>query len=389
MKVFFFITSSDRSAKGGHFRSCLTIAESLRDDMEVEIINIGSFKSPVFEQSAVPVRFYPVNWSNWISQTRRIARYVRSAGEARMLSFDFFSFFVARTVSRLTRVPGAFIRCGGRNPSYSPQSPAIFCFSRENYDFYRRLHPRLPIYLVPNRVAPARLAAPDGSLRRRVGNDAPIILRIGRFVPNYELVNRSTLALSRFLTHEGVAHNLVFIGYPDDPGARLYAELHEAAATHANIFVLETPDFTENAARFIGEAQLIIGTGRGAMEAFMTGVPVAVFAKNSELPVLLSGEAVLEDAFAANFSQRAVIGTFDAERNKNELLDFFTRPGFAEQVVRFQKEQERQFNVEYVRPVYREALAALTYRRQSASDWLRHLWKVFLPKLYYIARKTA
>ena len=66
MNLLFVISSSNKGANGGHFRSCLTIAKAMkRAGAEIKILNIGVVPSPVFSQEFVDVEYINVNARNW------------------------------------------------------------------------------------------------------------------------------------------------------------------------------------------------------------------------------------------------------------------------------------------------------------------------------------
>ncbi|WP_256003249.1 hypothetical protein [Pedobacter deserti] len=388
LKVLFFITSSDTSAKGGHFRSCLTLANSLSKEVEIEIINIGKVRSPVFDQNEIKVTFIKMNLVNFIRNISLFSRQIASDDNAKLVAFDFFAYFFVRNIALFRKLPVAFVRCGGKNPAYSPFSSTVFTFSKENYDHYvkNEIFNKSNIILVPNRIKKLdEKELKRSSIRKVVGNDHPIILRVGRIVANYQQVNDSAIKLSRFLNANAIPHNLVFIGYPDVPGSIIYNELKKEVDKSENIFLLDTPDFTNKSSIFLNEADLVVGTGRGAMEAIVESRPLAVYSRSAELPVIVNSDEIFYEAFNRNFSKRVSLSLASISGYEGDILAFFNDKAVKQSVLRYQKTKRQYFDIDLARGLYIDGFLKMKYDHQvRIFDYLKH-FKIFWMKIIYMS----
>lgn len=382
MNLIFVITSSDKDAKGGHFRSCLTIARSLqRRGAIIKIVNIGVVPSPVFRQEYVDVEYIDINAFNWPLRLFSMLKVIKACPKgSRILAFDFFSFFIIRTVCFFTKHPFGYFRCGGPNFKYFPFSRWIFCFSRESYSFFVDRFPSSFIYLFPNRVE-KRSDQSNGRLRDILKNNHPIVLRIGRLVANYSAINDVCLNLSRLLNEKNILHNMVFIGYADDYNSDDFIRFKRDCDANANVRLLTDPEFTENAARFLSEANLVIGTGRGAMEAVVENRLVAVFSRSHDIPVLLESQEIFEASLTFNFSLRNNLSNVNCDINKENIISLFSNHTYASDVLEFVHSRRKYFDIDEIADEYLSVFARMSYDNEvSLKDYLKHFALMFLPK---------
>jgi len=383
MKLLFVITSSDKSAKGGHFRSCLTIAKAMRrGGAKVKILNIGLVSSPVFSQDFVEVEFININVFNGTIKFFNILReIILTKKETRVLAFDFFAFFIVRIGCLLSKNPFGYFRCGGPNLDYFPVSKWIFCFSKESYTFFTNRFSKSVVYLYPNRIE-KRCTFSNGELRAIVKNDFPIVLRIGRLVSNYYPINLASLKLSRLLNEMRILHNMVFIGYPDDFDSIEFARFKEECDSMPNVWLLTEIQHTENAAYFLNEASLVIGTGRGAMEAIVENRVVAVFSDSHELPVLVESSEVFEHSLNFNFSLRNRIAFVNEDTNLKNIVELFNNRIYPVKVGDFLQSRRKQLDIDEVIDDYLRAFEDMSYDSEfNFYDLYKHFSKMFFPKL--------
>lgn len=381
MNIVFVITSSDKEAKGGHFRSCLTIARSLkRNGVNVRIINIGVILSPVFQQNYVEVDFVKVRFFNFPFVLFSLYKKTCfSSHNQKLLAFDFFSFFYVRILSSFTKTPSGYFRCGGTNLNYFPFSKWIFCFSQENYSYIVKRFTNSNIYLFPNRIE--KISSCSGRrLRDLVNNNYPIILRVGRFVSNYTEINKTCLNLSSTLNSLNIPHNMIFIGYGNK--TQEFLRFKNDCDSNPSVLLLTEKEFTENASNFLPESFLVVGTGRGAMEAIVEGRLVAVYSRCHNLPVLLESFNILEATSHYNFSLRNILGSVDGEVNKERLINVFLDNTYSVIVTDFIKTYRKLYDIDEIIMEYIMAFRLMKYDQKIyILDFLKHFFKMFLPKL--------
>ena len=346
MNLLFVISSSNKGANGGHFRSCLTIAKAMkRAGAEIKILNIGVVPSPVFSQEFVDVEYINVNARNWPIRLLIIFKIILNADKAtRVLAFDFFSFFFVRVACYISKNPFGYFRCGGPNLNYFPFSKWIFCFSKESYIYFHKKFINSNIYLFPNRIEKSDSFS-NGELREIVQNDFPIVLRIGRLVSNYNAINFASLKLSRILNELKVRHNLIFIGYPDGFDSIDYIRFKEECVSMPNVWLLTDIRYTKEASRFLKEASLVVGTGRGAMESVVSERSVAVYSESHDVPVLVNSAEVFNQSLNMNFSLRNNLGFVDADTNLKNLIELLNNRSYQDQVLDFLKSRKDEFDI--------------------------------------------
>ncbi|MCF8342742.1 MAG: hypothetical protein K9I82_17325 [Chitinophagaceae bacterium] len=382
MNVVFVITSSEDNAKGGHFRSCLTIAKSLRrKGVNIRILNVGLVLSPIFRQCDVVVDFIDIKAYSWPYKFYSFYKNIKDrTKETKVLAFDFFSFFLVRTVCFFTKHPFGYFRCGGPNLRYFPYSKWVFCFSLESYSCFVGRFPKSIVYLFPNRVEKLTSHS-NGKLRRILNNKYPIILRVGRLVTNYADINKTCLNLSRFLHSMNIPHNLVFIGYPENYHSNYFLNFKAECDLNLNATLLTTPEFTANAALFLSEADLVVGTGRGAMEAIVEKRIVAVFSKSHNIPVLLQSPEIFNSSLDFNFSLRNDLSFVNSELNRVSMVELFLNRSYSYEVLSFLNDRRKLFDVDEVAGEYMNAFYEMTYDDESHFvDGLKHFLKMFLFK---------
>ena len=174
-------------------------------------------------------------------------------------------------------------------------------FQQSEFDAERRLAGRWGVYnpaLIPNRISPA--------LIRGTGRTSPFgggaglkILRIGRINATYNGVVRQSVNLMRRLQSLGHDAELAVVGTVEDPAA-----LDDLRAEGwADVTLRTTEDFTRDAVQLIPFADIVVGIGRGAMEATVHRKPTFVSGTDPALPIFLD-DASFPAALAHNFSQR-------------------------------------------------------------------------------------
>lgn len=319
-KVLYLIYSSTPKAGGGHFYSLKTISHALSNDINYKIINLGYTFADVLREDA-NVYYYRLIPRNFFFEIWGLISIVNDFNPDVIHAFDDYSLFISRFISLFHKSRLVYTKCGGQNPSgrFFPVSDTQIFFSKENFDFYsRKGNPKIPKYLLPNRVSKVKMDLKKvEELKVNNGlNNKFVLLRISRFSRYYELTfNQSINLLKEFqkIRNDAV---LVFLGKVQD--IEYFKEL-KAKADSMPIYFLSDEYYTKNASQIIGVADVIIATGRGAMEASSLNKIIFCPVKNSSFPIVMN-HYTFDKLFATNFSERVEFDQkFILEQNFNAI----------------------------------------------------------------------
>jgi glycosyltransferase involved in cell wall biosynthesis len=217
-------------------------------------------------------------------------------------------------------------KAGGPNPRrHFPHAADIICFSVENHRFFSA-HPkfrRARLHHIPNRAVeieddPVRIAR----IRAMLDPDKPVLMRIARFNPHYRESILQAVNLTNRLNGDGVPCQLVLIGTPQIPS--VYEEI--LALRNENIHLLAQDEFTVDASKVLGLADVVISTGRSVMEAAGKGKVLLTPIAGGSIPVLIS-EDNFQGFFETNFSPRNSLEGYDEEANYAAIRNVIADPG--------------------------------------------------------------
>ncbi|TVR97021.1 MAG: hypothetical protein EA406_10600 [Rhodospirillales bacterium] len=192
----------------------------------------------------------------------------------------------------------------GRKPfaGHNRRFRNMIFFTASEYEQERRrafLSPmRYNLALIPQRISKEQLV---GHGRRSPFSDSNAIkiLRIGRFVPEYAIVVQQSVNLARQLRARGREAEISVVGTMQD--VTVFDELQRRYGNDTTFLTDE--EFTFRAAELIGFADIVVGVGRGAMEAVMMRKPTFVSGTDPNLPIFLD-QLSFDACFANNFSTR-------------------------------------------------------------------------------------
>lgn len=303
MNVKYLIFSMDQGI-GGHFISLDIISRSITS--EPEVICIG-YSKPLVDYGKVI--FIDLNKHSLYSALRCL---VETVSDCDLLHcFDEHSYFYGRVVSALYNIPIVLTKCGGKITKYYPKAKNLIVFSKEDYRYFKDKSTNC--YLLPNRVAPVILS----ECNREVNSSKCFkILCIARIGNKYSSKIRQSINLLSFYAKSGLSVDLTVIGVVESDAILIAMKEH---AKGLNCSFLTNAKDTTNASRHIPQYNLIIGTGRGVMEAFSYNVLCASSNSKLELPLLITPNN-FNQLFDANFSERSWATTTSLE-NESDLLD--------------------------------------------------------------------
>ena len=130
-----------------------------------------------------------------------------------------------------------------------------------------------------------------------------VILKIGRISTYYEKTILQAVNLSKELHELDERYELLLIGsiQQESVNNNLISRIEELSYIH----VENNEEFTHNAKVIIDIADIVIGTGRGFMEACYLNKLMFAPCANSEIPVFVNSQN-FQSVFRTNFSERYI-----------------------------------------------------------------------------------
>lgn len=314
-----FLIKVNGSGLGGHYRSLRATVEALSTKVDCTIVNLGVHNSPVLEGLTAPLYRVPFTGTQLLSAAWRLSAIVKRFRPDVVVSFDDTSLFFARLMRIRHKLPVVHTKCGGPNSRrYSPTADAMILYSPENREFFesRRRLARTPLHLIPNRVKAfdcnsGKVQALRGHLREGI----PCFVRISRICDFYEESLIQSITLIKELNVRGHACQLAIVGNVQSQDS--LRRVREHCGEHVRLF---TDDyFTRNAIEILDAAEMVIGTGRGFMEAASRGKVMLSPLKDQRLPLLVTDEN-FHEVFRTNFSERGSVRDYSEEANLGNLI---------------------------------------------------------------------
>ncbi len=324
------VLSSYGKASGGHYRSCRTIGEFLNEqpNIAVSILSIGKTISPVLKESTLFLGLLRMKWYwPWVLN-KHIAKIIREKNINVVHCYDGGSYLILILLPALRRIPIVYTKCGGANENKKvvQYAPDVVLFSHENLSFHqsnRRLRDA-NLNLISNRVridvgsadiAPLLTPEVDRSSYELT------LLRICRIGKHYQESVRQTINLAAFLKDRGVKLRTIVIGV-NETNSILEDLRAYASSKDVSVFFITDKKYTENAARFIPQADFVLATGRGLMEASAEKKVLFCPNKNSDLPALVN-QVTIDELAKNNFSPRSQTNLIwtEVEQEVLELAD--------------------------------------------------------------------
>lgn len=298
MRVIYFVTTL-RHGIGGHIYSLQTTADSLKDKIDVKIVNIGTKPSPVFNNSKINYQFIFCNGLNFLSVIKKLNDIIKNDEPDILHAFDDKAFLFARIVSYKNKTPILLTKCGGENQKRYPYNKDLVLFSQENIDFYKsnKKFKSARFHFIPNRVT----QFPDNNLLieeiKHQINGRVSFLRISRISTYYENSILQSIRLIDQLVADGYKNViLVIVGVVESKDVL-------KKISSPNVLLFTDKIHTNNAKELINAFDFVIGTGRGLMEAASKGKILLSPSKYYKFPILVD-RFVFENLLSTNFSER-------------------------------------------------------------------------------------
>ena len=372
MNILYMITSTGKD--GGHFYSLEATALGMGlPSNKVFVISVGNAKSP--KLSSFP-NYYPfVSKMPLLGVVVKLWKFVRDNKIDIIHAFDAYSFFFARIMSIRGKV--LLTKCGGPPPSiYYPIADNFIVYSSEDFFCFmnKRAYRDVNIHHIPNRIK--KITQNNGivlDLKRRIPSGAKVILRIARFSSFHRESMLKTINLVKKMTNDGLYVKLIIVGIVQEP--KIFNELAEEVPHDALLLTQEK--YTRNASKLIDVADIVVGTGRGAMEAATLGKLLLSPVKFSSIPVLVT-ELNRDKFLYYNFSTRTELDGFD-ERKEYDLIKKIVLSSTA-----YEYEQKKMiqfaynnFDIERVIPKYFRIYNGLSKRRFRFLDLILNFFYTY------------
>ena len=387
MKVLFVTDVGDTTGIGGHLYSVQSLVEALSRRIECVMVSLGSVTSPALAALACPQ--HRMAFARGKFRRAELARFMEIARREKpdvIHAFDPIACAFARVAARRLGCGLLVTKCGGPNPaaraypwSYFPRVPRLVVFSEENEQYFksRRGFRGMRIWRIPNRIGAVREdPAKVARLRARLDPAQAVLLRIGRISPSYGRTAEMSLRLVKRLVADGVPVQLVFLGAVQNEAAA--RSIVDRLGHHGK--VISDPDLVAQASAVLDAGDLVVGTGRGLMEAAARGRILLLPARSGQLPALVD-ESNWQEFFDANFSERSRVAVWDEERNYANIRRALTDPDYRRQLSEFSRKlYEDQFALDRVLElylsIYEEAREPERGRiLDLARHWLWLLWR--------------
>ena len=377
-KVLFIIFATDINAGGGHYYSLLTIVKSLQKYIDFKILNVGLSFVNILKNSDQPVDFIPLQKNNFFHDIKKIREYVNQYSPEIIHAFDLNALRVARSLF-IKNIPIIFNKCGGINNSLIiPNCDSYICFSKENADFIKkRKNNTSPVYYIPNRVekikcVPQRIKELSEEYNLK---DRFIFLRISRFSEMHKHSIVQAINLYRATKTSIPNATLLLIGIVQQ--SDVLKEIQALSNDLDDVYIINSEKYCQSASELIDIANVIIGTGRGAMESASLGKPVFCPVKDKELPAPLSKET-LDKLLYFNFSGRATGIDFTEEK----ILDYLM--SHRDELSNFSQNCfNNLFSIENAATKYLDVYSSVQYNRNGISSAINYcidMMSFFKPK---------
>jgi glycosyltransferase involved in cell wall biosynthesis len=329
--------------KMGHH--AITVSVSAVEKMVGEIESAGAEYIAVPEMKNM-LEMKRAPYFPMIAGYRQIERIVREKSIDIIHAYDFHSIMRAFLAAIRLKKGFVFTQPGGPNtPKIGPRKADTVLFSEENMDYHKRAG-KENLHLIRARIDTKEYcpAVVDADFVEENGlpvSGTKIVMAV-RLYHTKEILLKSVVQAARTFAGMSEPPQICVAGEgPMLPELREEARQINAAGTAGPVLHFIGPIFKpRDMARFYNYSDLVIGSGRGILEAMACGKPVVILGENYEAEVV-GGENIEEIAYY-NFSGRHLRAREKPCETLSELLKRLVKD-------RDQMRRLGEYSLEYIR----------------------------------------
>ncbi|MCQ4306542.1 hypothetical protein NA645_00900 [Pseudomonas stutzeri] len=363
---------------GGHYYSLREMFQAINRSEASAIFSLGQNSPPALDGVAGHVHI-ETGLIFQFSAIKKILFLLNSFEEAVTVvhAYDSNVAYVGEILAYFLKCPFVLTKCGGGKPRFFyPRTSSLVVFHEADYAYFNRKFPRSEIKLIANRVS--RVCYDEARANGLFGEKKKLsFVRICRIGKAYKESIIQAMNLTTFLNDNGLDCQLKVIGFVED--AEIYEHLINNAPPNVDFYI--TAAATKNASRLLGYFDVVLGSGRGAMEALSLGKIVLFSIKGEKFPCLYN-EFTSSYAEIENFSSRVLIPhELDAYRDPSYLLTYLRSSDSLHSLQKFALDSfSKKFDVDVGASKLMEFYSTL-----SRSSFLYLMRSLIPSKIYLIA----
>lgn len=294
---------------GGHYYSLCATAQAMSAKFNVHILNIGKKVSPVISNSSLPYSFITFSGRNFLAVMKGIKSICKEKNIDIVHCFDIPSYLLAVIPVHDLKVPIVLTKCGGPilGMEQYPVVDNFIFYNKKEYELFRndKRYSDKNLQLIPNRVGLFNCDQNRiNGIKKELGlQDKKVILRIGRIAEAYKNTAIQCVKLTKELHKIDNSYYLLLIGNIKD--SIVYKNLLDECSGCDYISILTDDKYTFNAKELIDLSYIVVGTGRGFMEACQKGKRMLAPCKNTKYPVVVTSNN-FDEILANNISERYI-----------------------------------------------------------------------------------
>ncbi|ESA38755.1 hypothetical protein N836_29965 [Leptolyngbya sp. Heron Island J] len=305
------------TGKGGHYYSCLSIAEELSKNHKVRIVSVGKEQPSIYKGNQLCFHQFG-EVENLDSIVEKLHSQLQEIVPDILHAYDPKSGYIASHLNHKYGYPYIVTKPGGAClPPSVPLYPAMIAFHREDLDdFSKRLDYPKKVWMLPHRAKPlTRRLLNRESVFQNVAKNCLRVLRIGSITARYEGALLQAINITQLLNSRGLSSSLAIVGYVESEA--VLNRLRNVAGQETSFYISE--DATISASDYILDADVVVGTGRSVVDGLSARKIILVPVKGSKYPALLN-EAKFSHFFDKNFSLRAEKSSFISPDKQTEEI---------------------------------------------------------------------
>lgn len=339
--------------RGGHFFSCEAISVELSKYFNIVVCVIGKTVPPIFKQSELDVKLIHFRGLNLPWAFTKLFHLVKKHKIEFIHNYDERCVTFTFPVAKLLGIRMVTTKCGGPIKGDFPVNSDLVLFGAEDYNHYTNMkeYDDLKIYHIPNRIRKTRLVSgqEENATIKSIVKDNFSIVRIARLNKKYENSILVTINLFHYLKSVRKDTVLILIGVIEDVDT---FEKITSLIKGAKIFLFTEPRYTNQASKYINYFDIVVGTGRGIMEAVSLGKITLSPVENHKYPLLVC-ESTFQKLFKINFSGRVECSVKNIENSLLELIEIIYNESIKlEYHVFLQKASSNYFEIDSVIDIY-------------------------------------